>query len=241
MYHSTIPIHLLRSSLRTDRQTNKRIYKQKDMLILLIYKTRASPVDGHSCSPSPIPVSFPVRNPRLYSPSPSLLLFLFTENYSPTLSIDSNMSHLNQPSNSIICQHIFANIWRVILCIYMFTNNIYLSSQCLLHQKNVSLKKIAWLIQKVINYFYKERIIKKITAFCTSEKIKIFRRPKITFFGIFSYQVIISSSKIDNFGARKSAHPAMYHSTILTHFPSSSLRTNKQTNRLTNRKTCLFY
>ena len=66
MYHSTIPIHFSRSSLRTDRQTNK----QKDMLILLIYKTRASPVDGHSCSPSPIPVLFPVRNPRLYFPSP---------------------------------------------------------------------------------------------------------------------------------------------------------------------------
>ena len=103
MYHSTIPIHFPRSSLRTKRQTDKQTNKQKDMLILLIYKTRASPVDGHSCSPSPIPVSFPVRNPRLYSPSPSLLLFLFTENYSLTLSIDSNMSHLNQPSNSIIC------------------------------------------------------------------------------------------------------------------------------------------
>ena len=129
-------------------QTDKQINKQKDMLLLLIYKTRASPVDGHSCSPSPIPVSFPVRNPRLYFPSPCLLLFLFTENYSLTLSIDSNMSHLNQPSNSIICQHIFANIWRVILCIYMFTKYIYLSSQCLLHQKNVSLKNSRDLFKK---------------------------------------------------------------------------------------------
>ena len=74
---------------------------------------------------------------------------------------------------------------------------------------------------------------KKITAFCKPEKIKISRRPKISFFGIFSYQVIISGSKIDNFGAWKSAHPAMYHSTIPIHFLRSSLRTDKQTNKQT--------
>ena len=68
-------------------------------------------------------------------------------------------------------------------------------------------------------------------AFCTSEKIQKFRRPKISFFGIFSYQVIISGFKIYNFGARKSAHPVMYDSTIPIHFPRSSLRTNKQTER----------
>ena len=59
----------------------------------------------------------------------------------------------------------------------------------------------------------------------------MFRRPKISFFGIFSYQVIISGSKIYNFGTRKSVHPAMYHSTIPIHFPRSSLRTDRQTNK----------
>ena len=74
-------------------------------------------------------------------------------------------------------------------------------------------------------------IIKKITAFCISEKIQKFRRPKITFLGIFSYQVIVSGCKIDKIGPRKSAHPAMYDSPIHIDFPRSSLRTNKQTNK----------
>ena len=58
--------------------------------------------------------------------------------------------------------------------------------------------------------------------FCETEKIKKFRRPKISFFGIFSYQVIVSGSKIDNFGSWKIAHPAMYHSSIPIDFPRSS-------------------
>ena len=45
--------------------------------------------------------------------------------------------------------------------------------------------------------------MKKNTAFCTTEKNQKFRRPKISFFGIFSYQVIVSGSKKDNFGAGK--------------------------------------
>ena len=73
--------------------------------------------------------------------------------------------------------------------------------------------------------------MKNLMAFCKPEKIKLFRRPKISFFGIFSYRVIISGSKIYNFGARKSAHPAMYGSPIHIHFPRSSLRTNRQTER----------
>ena len=76
--------------------------------------------------------------------------------------------------------------------------------------------------------------MKKITAFCKPEKIKIFRRPKISFFGIFSYQVIVSGCKIDNIGPPKSAHPAMYDSPIHIDFPRSSLRTNKQTHKQTS-------
>ena len=62
---------------------------------------------------------------------------------------------------------------------------------------------------------------------------KKIKRPKISLFGISFYQVIISGSKIDNLGARKRAHPAMYHSTIVILFPRSSLRTDRQTNRQT--------
>ena len=77
---------------------------------------------------------------------------------------------------------------------------------------------------------------KIITVFCTTEKNQNFRRPKISFFGISSYQVIIPGSKIDNFGARKSAHPVMYDSSIHIDFPRSSLRTNKQTNKQINKQ-----
>ena len=73
--------------------------------------------------------------------------------------------------------------------------------------------------------------MKKITAFCTSEKNPKISRPKISFFGIFSYLRIVSSSKIDNIGPRKIAHPAMYDSCIHIDFPRSSLRTDKQTNK----------
>ena len=72
-------------------------------------------------------------------------------------------------------------------------------------------------------------------------KIQKFRRSRISFFGISSYQVIISGSKIDNFGARKSAHPVMYHSTILIHFPRSSLRTDRQTNKQKDMLILLIY
>ena len=51
------------------------------------------------------------------------------------------------------------------------------------------------------------------------------------FFGIFSYQIIVSGSKIDNIGSRNIAHPAIYDSSIHIDFPRSSLRTNKQTER----------
>ena len=57
------------------------------------------------------------------------------------------------------------------------------------------------------------------------------------FSGILFYQVIVSGSKLDNFGSRKIAHPVMYDSSIFIDFPGSSLRTNKQTNKHTNRHT----
>ena len=99
-------------------------------------------------------------------------------------------------------------------------------------EKNVSLKKSRDILKKSLTRFYKERIIKKkLRHFVHRKKIQKFRRPKITFLGIFSYQVIVSGCKIDKIGPRKSAHPAMYDSPIHIDFPRSSLRTNKQTNK----------
>ena len=110
--------------------------KQKDMLILLIYKTRASPLDGHSCSPSPIPsTQFPSP-----FPVPVLITFLIHwklfpnighwlqyESHQPAIKFNLSPTH--------ICQHMTCRLMD------MFTKFIYLSSQRLLHQKNVSLKK----------------------------------------------------------------------------------------------------
>ena len=103
-------------------------------------------------------------------------------------------------------------------------------------------KKSRDFFKKSLTRFYKERIIKKkLRHFCTTEKNQKIRRPKISFFGIFSYQVIVSGCKIDNIGPRKRAHPSMYDSPIHIDFPRSSLRTDRQTDKQTNRKTCLFY
>ena len=82
---------------------------------------------------------------------------------------------------------------------------------------------------------------KKITAFCTTEKNQKFRRPKISFFGIFSYQIIVCGSKIDNFGSWKIALPMMYDLSVFIYFPRSSLRTNKQTYKQKDMLILLIY
>ena len=59
----------------------------------------------------------------------------------------------------------------------------------------------------------------------------------MSFLGIFFYQVIVSGSKLDNFGSRKIARPVIYESSISIDFPGSSLRTNKQTHKQTDTQT----
>ena len=109
-------------------------------------------------------------------------------------------------------------------------------------KKNVFLKKSRDILKKSLTRFYKGRSIKrKIRHFVTRKKIKIFRRPKISFFGKFSHQVIVSGCKIDNIRPLKSAHPAMYDSLIHIDFPRSSLRTNKQTNKQKDMLILLIY
>ena len=69
----------------------------------------------------------------------------------------------------------------------MFTKLIYLSSQRLLHQKNVSLKKSRDFFKKSLTRFYKERIIKKkLRHFVHRKKSKNLGGPKLVFWYIFS-------------------------------------------------------
>ena len=63
----------------------------------------------------------------------------------------------------------------------------------------------------------------------------VFFRVSSDFSSITSEQAVGSILKIDNFGLRKIAHLMMYDSSIFIDFPGSSLRTNKQTNRQTDR------
>ena len=119
-----------------DKQTNK----QKDMLILLIYMTRTSPVDGHSCSPSPIPVPIIRHQSPSPFPVPVLITFLIHwklfpnighwlqyESHQPAIKFNLSPTHIRQH--------------RTCRLIDLFTRFIFLSSQRLLHRKNVSLKK----------------------------------------------------------------------------------------------------
>ena len=112
MYHSTILIHFPRSSLRTNKHTNRH-----GSLIN---------IEGLGLRPSMVTAAvrprflspFPFSNARINSPSPYLLLFLFTKNNSLSLLIDSNMRHLNQPSNSIIYQQAYLPTYDVSSYVY---------------------------------------------------------------------------------------------------------------------------
>ena len=109
--------------------------KQKDMLILSIFMTRASPVDGHSCSPSPIPstqFSSPFPVPVLitflihWKLFPNIAHWLQYESHQPAIKFNLSLTHIRQ--------HMTCPL------IDILTKFIYLSSQRFLHQKNVSLK-----------------------------------------------------------------------------------------------------